>query len=246
MDTNGNGRVDAGDRVSYSFVVTNTGAQTITTVAVNDAKVGATTCPATTLAPGASTTCTTTAAYVITQADVDAGSVSNTATVTGRNPAGATVTSNAASTATATSSAATLSLAKSAGAPVDSNANGRADAGDKVSYSFVVTNTGALTVTGVAIVDGKVGATSLPGDDVGAGGEHDVHDDGGVHDHAGRRGRGHRQQHRDGDGSEPVERGRDVEQLLHRHPDLDRGDADLDEDGRDADGRERERPGRRG
>ena len=102
-DVNGNGRTDAGDKISYAFLVDEHGAQTLTNVAIVDAKVGATTCPATTLAPGATTTCTTTAPYTITQADVDAGSVNNTATATGRNPAGATQTSNAASTATPTS-----------------------------------------------------------------------------------------------------------------------------------------------
>ena len=44
----------------------NTGTTTITTLAVTDPKAGASTCPATTLAPGASTTCTATAAHTIT------------------------------------------------------------------------------------------------------------------------------------------------------------------------------------
>ncbi|GAB2588407.1 hypothetical protein GCM10009593_29220 [Microlunatus antarcticus] len=161
-DPNGNGRVDAGDRVGYAFAVTNTGAVTITSLAVVDAKVGATTCGTTTLAPGASTTCTTTTPYAITQADVDAGAVANTATVTGRNPAGATITSNASSTSTPTSTVATLSLTKTAGTPTDVNGNGRTDAGDRIAYTFVVTSTGAQTVSGVAITDAKVGATSCP------------------------------------------------------------------------------------
>ena len=37
---------------------------------------------------------------MITQADVDAGVVNNTATATGTSPAGATVTSNSSSTST--------------------------------------------------------------------------------------------------------------------------------------------------
>ena len=122
--------------------MTNAGAVTITGLAVADAKVGATTCPTTTLAPAASTTCTTTAPYTITQADVNAGSVNNTATVTGRNPTNQPVTSNVSSTATPTSTTATLTLTKTAGTPTDTNGNGRTDAGDKISYAFLVTSTG--------------------------------------------------------------------------------------------------------
>ena len=51
-------------------------------VTVTDPKVPGTSCGVTTLAPGVSTTCTA-AAYTITQADVDAGAVVNTATATG-------------------------------------------------------------------------------------------------------------------------------------------------------------------
>ena len=87
IDVNGDGRVDAGDRIPYSFAVTNTGAITLRNVAVADDRVaGTVTCPVTTLAPGASTTCTAT--YTITQADIDAGSVVNTATVSGTTPTG--------------------------------------------------------------------------------------------------------------------------------------------------------------
>ena len=79
--------------------------QTLTAVTIDDAKVGVATCSGTTLAPGASTTCTAT--YSITQADVDAGAVENTARASGRNPAGTAITSNSSATATPTATAAT-------------------------------------------------------------------------------------------------------------------------------------------
>ena len=63
--------------ISYSYVVKNTGNVTLAgpvTVADDKATV---TCPAGGLAPGASMTCT--ASYTITQADLDSGSVKNTA-----------------------------------------------------------------------------------------------------------------------------------------------------------------------
>ncbi len=159
-DVNANGRVDRGDTIAYSFVVTNTGAVTLTLVGVTDAKVGAITCPSTTLAPGAATTCT--AGYTITQADVDSGAVNNSATATGRNPSGTTITSNNSSTSSSTSATATLSLSKTAGTPTDVNTNGRIDRGDTIAYSFLVTNTGAQTITGVVINDAKITGASCP------------------------------------------------------------------------------------
>ena len=86
---NGNGRVDAGDTIGYRFVLTNTGAVTLTDVTVADPKTGPVSCPTATLAPGASTTCT--ADYTITQADVDSGTVNNTATGTANDPTGRAV-----------------------------------------------------------------------------------------------------------------------------------------------------------
>jgi hypothetical protein len=83
-----------GQTITYSFVVTNTGNVTLTNVTVNEGTftgsgtMSAPTCPdgAASLAPGAQVTCTAT--YVVTQADVDAGSISNTATTTGTPPSG--------------------------------------------------------------------------------------------------------------------------------------------------------------
>ncbi len=83
-DVNTDFKIDLGDTIAWSFLVKNTGTTTITNVAVTDPTAGAVTCPVTTLAPGASTTCTATALHAITQADVDAGVVSNTATAAGK------------------------------------------------------------------------------------------------------------------------------------------------------------------
>jgi uncharacterized repeat protein (TIGR01451 family) len=80
-----------GTLISYSFLVTNNGNATLTNVQVNDTGLpglSAIICPSTTLAPGASETCTAT--YVTTAADVRAGQVTNTATAQGDPPGSTT------------------------------------------------------------------------------------------------------------------------------------------------------------
>jgi uncharacterized repeat protein (TIGR01451 family) len=80
-----NDRLDAGDQIHYTFTVTNTGNATLTNVAVteynssvtidNGGVIG-------TLAIGATVILTGT--YTLTQADIDAGTFTNTASVTGK------------------------------------------------------------------------------------------------------------------------------------------------------------------
>ena len=118
-------------------------------------------CPATTLAPGASTTCTA-AAHTITQADVDAGTVNNTATATALSPGGSTVTSNASSTTTPVTQAGSLLLTKSA-AVNDVDGDFKIDLGDKVQWSFLLKNTGSVTLSTLAVNDPIAGAVTCPG-----------------------------------------------------------------------------------
>ena len=170
VDVNVDGLVDAGDTIQYDFAVTNTGAVTVSTVAVVDPLAGPVTCPVTALAPGDTTTCTADSVYVITQADVDNGSVDNTAHATGQRPNGNPVVSNDDSTTTPTATLTGLSFTKSAGTPVDVNGDGRVDAGDTIAYSFTVTNTGVVTLDNVVVHDPLAGpatcdlTTLAPGD----------------------------------------------------------------------------------
>ena len=156
VDTNGSGRVDAGDTVTYTFVVTNTGTRSVTGAAVTESLPPGVTCPTTALEPGESTTCTV--AYVLTQADLDAGSVTNTATASGTDSAGAPVGAPGRSVTTPLPETAALALTLAVGTPTDANGNGVTDAGDRLPYTFTVTNTGSVTLTGTAVGD------TLPGD----------------------------------------------------------------------------------
>lgn len=178
-DADGDGRIGAGDEISYSFTVTNTGTSTLTDAAIDDPLLGgALECPALSgeLAPGADAECGP-VTYVLTQADVDAGTVHNDATVTAQSPSGEI--GDAASADVAVVGTDAIALVKTAGAPVDADGDGRIGAGDTVAYSFTVRNTGTTTVTDAAIDDALLGgvlecvdlagAALAPGDEVGCG-----------------------------------------------------------------------------
>ncbi len=151
VDSNG---PDAGDTITYTFTVQNTGNVPLTGVAVSDPVVGTVTCASTTLAPGASTSCTA-PVYTLTQADVNSGARNNTATVSGTPPSGPAVTGSD-STSTAITRTPAINLTKSAGAINDLDSNGP-DAGDTIAYTLTVQNTGNVTLTGVAITDALLG-----------------------------------------------------------------------------------------
>ncbi|WP_168582854.1 DUF7507 domain-containing protein [Gephyromycinifex aptenodytis] len=155
-DTNGSGRADPGDQITYTFTVKNTGAQTLKSVTVTDTKLGVSQECAATLAPGASATCSA-PAYRLTQNDVDAGSVTNTATAsatpaTGGAPISFTSNGSTPSTTTPIEALAALTLSKRAGAIIDKGAAGHS-AGDTVSYSFTVTNTSNVTLNSITVTD---------------------------------------------------------------------------------------------
>ncbi|QIK62523.1 DUF11 domain-containing protein [Leucobacter viscericola] len=162
-DDNGNGLADVGETIDYSFVLTNTGSVTLTGVGVNDPKAGAVSCPQTTLAPGATVTCTADAAYTVAEQDVIDGGVVNTATGNASVPEGVEPITPPTDTVTTPTAAvaAGLAIAKS-GSLNDTNGNGLADAGETIDYSFVLTNTGNVTLTGVGVDDTKAGAVTCP------------------------------------------------------------------------------------
>jgi len=144
----------AGQAINYSFKVTNTGNVTLRGVTVDDADfsgsgaLGAITpSSVASLAPGAARTFT--AAYTTTQADVDSGSLKNTATASGTPPTGDQVTSDPSSVTIPATSNPALSLVKSASPSGQSSYT----VGQRVTYSFVVTNSGNVTMSNVTVDD---------------------------------------------------------------------------------------------
>ena len=150
VDVDGNGP-DVGDTIAYTFLVTNTGNVALDPVSVADPKVGAVSCPAGSLAPGASRTCT--ASYTLTQADVNAGTVVNTATATGTPPTGPPVTDDdTITTPVPTNPRIDLQKVASTAGPVH--------AGDQIIFTFTVTNTGNVTLTNLQVLDPMVGTVT--------------------------------------------------------------------------------------
>jgi uncharacterized repeat protein (TIGR01451 family) len=93
IDVDGDGVVGAGDTIVWKFRVTDVGGTTVTDVSVDDPAAGTVTCPATSLAPGASMTCTS-QPHVITAAEAASGHIHNVATVGGVGTSRQPVTSS--------------------------------------------------------------------------------------------------------------------------------------------------------
>jgi len=137
-----------GQAIAYSYVVTNTGNVTLNTLAIADDRIATVSCPVTTLAPRATTTCT--GSYAITQADLDAGSVTNTATATVVPAQGTLAPVTAQATINAVQN---RSLALDKTSPTASYSA----VGNTLSYSYLVSNNGNITLTDpVTVSDDRI------------------------------------------------------------------------------------------
>ncbi|MEV5570542.1 hypothetical protein AB0L06_10850 [Spirillospora sp. NPDC052269] len=145
-----------GQTIRYTYQVSNTGNVTLDSVGITDdlPGVSAAVCPQTTLAPGATTDCSAT--YVTTQGDLNNGSIHNTAIAHGTAPGATTPTESAPSDATVYAVANPgITVAKSAD-PMTFSA-----AGQTITYTYRVTNTGNLPLTSVGITDDLPGVSAV-------------------------------------------------------------------------------------
>jgi uncharacterized repeat protein (TIGR01451 family) len=172
--------VDAGDTIAFSFIARNTGNVTLTQVGLTE--VGPTFnsiagtgtfgaySPAlgtVTLAPGASQTFTVT--YTLSALDAYrgagiAGGVSNSATANGLTPALVTTTSPSNIATTTIAAGPKLAVLKTRVLD-DTNGTvaGRAEAGEFIDYTYAVTNTGNVAISGISITDLHEGANLAAG-----------------------------------------------------------------------------------
>ena len=148
-----------GDVITYTISVENTGNVTVTGITLKDAKMAAADAPAAfDLAPRAKKE-NITYTYTVTQADFDAGEINNTVLAKGKDPKNNDVTGTASAKVTAKDATSSLSITKSA-----SKTSG-VNAGDEITYTVVVTNTGNVSVKDGVVTDEYIDdPTILSGD----------------------------------------------------------------------------------
>ncbi len=169
IDANNDGFAQVGETIAYTFDITNTGNVTISGITISDALVSVSG-SAITLAPNETDATTFTATYTLTQDDVDAGNVTNTATASGTTPSGATVTDDSDDPTTTDNNDATvttlsqdpqLTLLKTS-VFNDEDGDGFPQEGETITYIFDVRNTGNVVITNISITDALVTVNGGP------------------------------------------------------------------------------------
>jgi len=156
-DEDGDGLADAGETISYTFTVTNTGNVTLTGVTVSDPKVTVIGGP-TTLDPDEIDSTTFSGTYTVTQTDIDSGQVDNTATAESNESDPASDEETVFFDQTAS-----IWLDKYLISNTDVDGSGGFSAGDLLTYGFAVRNTGPVTLTQVFVSDPLPGLSSITG-----------------------------------------------------------------------------------
>src|SRR5262245_7926172 len=159
-DGNGDGFADPGEQIDYSFLVTNDGNVTLHDVGITDPQVTSLTRGADVVGNGdgvfdVGEVWSFSGSHAIGQTDIDAGHVHNTATAAALGPQDQPA-SDAADNDTALPQSVHLALDKS-GMWADGDADGFADAGEQVHYTFLVTNDGNVSLHNVAVNDPLLG-----------------------------------------------------------------------------------------
>ncbi len=146
--------IPEGDPVTWTYVVTNTGNVTLTDVAVTDDQGVVVSCPQTTLAVGESMTCTASGIAV-------AGQYANIGTVSGTPPVGAAVSDEDPSHYFGSAPAIEIEKATN-GEDADAAPGPSIPVGEAVTWTYVVTNTGNVDLTEVAVTDDRGVVVSCP------------------------------------------------------------------------------------
>lgn len=144
-----------GDQIIYSFIIQNTEDVTLYNVTLDDVKLGISGLAVVdSLAPGQSETVSA-PAYTVTQADIDEGKILNVAVVSAKDPDQNDIDDLDDVTINGPERVPSIALNKTADRQTYSSA------GQVINYSFIVVNTGTVTLREVKIDDAKLGITDL-------------------------------------------------------------------------------------
>jgi uncharacterized repeat protein (TIGR01451 family) len=162
-DMNGDGLAQAGDKLTYTFTVTNRGDVTLTAVSLDDPQLdgGTPSCVETTaqsaafslggsLASNDSAVCT--GKHTVTSTEETAGRIENTATATGKSPDGTPWQSVSNGDWDNAPPKGQLSLTKTA-MHNDADGDGTFDQGETVTYKFIVRNVGTVALDSLVVSD---------------------------------------------------------------------------------------------
>ncbi|MFP5287001.1 MAG: hypothetical protein ACLGI9_14765 [Thermoanaerobaculia bacterium] len=155
-------QIPAGSPITWTYKVTNTGDVALSDIHVTDDKGVAVSCPKTSLAAKESMTCTGTGVAQACQYE-------NTGTVTAKSPAGDTVSASDKSSYFGTTQPGISIETAVNGSDADSPKGPEVAAGSPVSFSYVVKNTGNVTLTGIQVTDSKGVGLTCPGTELAAG-----------------------------------------------------------------------------
>ena len=157
-DLDGNGLISAGDVIQYQIVVTNVGVANLTNITITDELVTPSTFTCDFIGPLES--CVLTGTYIITQDDMDLGMISNMALGESvqTDPIGDTTITILPFIPELSIEKDILPLGVLAGLNPDF-----VDPSDTIFYEFIVTNTGLVTMSDIAINDPGPSFGGIPG-----------------------------------------------------------------------------------
>ncbi|RVU01393.1 T9SS type B sorting domain-containing protein [Mucilaginibacter limnophilus] len=161
---------DAGDIINYTIIARNTGASALSNVTVTDPGADAGSIqPATVASLAAGESATFTATHTLTQADVDAGTYVNQASVTATAPGGQTVTDDASDDpgTPAANDPTVVTITAEPGITLEKTGT---FTDNFITYSFVVRNTGNLVLNNVTFTDLNLGINNAQVNNVPPGG----------------------------------------------------------------------------
>ncbi|MGB1308620.1 MAG: DUF7507 domain-containing protein [Oceanihabitans sp.] len=171
LNDDGDGCAGVGDTITYTFTVTNSGDTSINITTINDTLLGGDITATVTLAGDTNadgllnpteTWVYTALDYTITQADVDAGNITNTVTIDGLAPDGSNVP-QATDTHVIDANNTEIPLCNESGmdvvkaAMLNDDGDGCAGVGDTITYTFTVTNSGDTSINITTINDTLLG-----------------------------------------------------------------------------------------